>query len=225
LIGAVAASGIVLTAFAEILITFLPDGNSSPESVIEWFSFFRSNRFLALRNLGLLNIVMTLMGIPIYLALFGAHRKVDEGLAALALLLAVMGTSVFLATNRAFPMLDLSAQYLAAASGAERAALESAGLAMLAVGRSHSPGTFPGFFLSGVAGIIMSAVMLRGKIFGKVAAYFGLAGSSFLLIFDSVVSFAPAFFNALIPFAMAGGLLIMGWYILVAKRLFQGWAE
>ncbi len=116
---------------------------------------------------------MTTLGIPVFFALFGAHRRVNVTYAALAMVISFIGVAVFLATNRAFSMLDLSSQYLAATSDAQRAVLAAAGKAMLSVGQSHTPGTFLGFFLSEVAGMIISIVMLRGKVFNKVTAYVG----------------------------------------------------
>jgi hypothetical protein len=92
---------------------------------------------------------------------------------------------------------------------------------MLAVGKSHSPGTWLGFFLSEVAGVIISVVMLKGKIFSEATAYVGMVGFSCLLVFDIVSSFALALADAAIVLAMMGGLLSMAWYILLARRLFQ----
>jgi hypothetical protein len=99
--------------------------------------------------------------------------------------------------------------------------LAAAGQAMLSVGQSHSPGTFLGFFLSEIAGLAMSVVMLRGKIFGKATAFAGILGFAFFCIFEICSSFVPALFDVAMVFAMGGGLLSMAWYVLIARRLFQ----
>ena len=220
-ISGVAAMLIVLTALFEIIITFLPGGYVSSETVSDWFTLFQSNWFLGLRNLGLLNIVMTTLGIPMFFALYTAHRNVDQPSAALALILSYIGVAVFYATNRAFPMLDLSNQYASATTDAQRTILLAAGQAMLSVGESHTPGTFIGFFLSEAAGIIISIVMLRGRIFSKSASLVGILGFSLLMIFEICSSFIPTLSNVVLIFAMCGGLLSMAWYILIARRLFQ----
>src|SRR5512147_1685959 len=85
-LGGAAALGIVLTALIEILITFLPGGYTTSETVIDWFRLFQENWFLGLRNLGLLNIIMTALGIPMFFALYTAHRKVNQPYAALAMI-------------------------------------------------------------------------------------------------------------------------------------------
>ncbi|HEX6271263.1 MAG TPA: DUF4386 family protein [Anaerolineales bacterium] len=220
-IGGAAALLVVLTALFEIIITFLPGGYASAETVNDWFALFQNNWFLGLRNLGLLNIIMTALGIPMFFALYAAHRNVYQQYAALAMIISFIGVAVFYATNRAFPMLDLSNQYASATTDAQRAVLSAAGQAMLSIGESHTPGTFIGFFLSEIAGILISFVMLRSKVFSKLNAYFGILGFSLLLIFEVCSSFVPTLSNVVLIFAMSGGLLSMAWYILIARRLFQ----
>ncbi len=220
-IGGAAALLIVLTALIEIIITFLPGGYASSETVSDWFTLFHNTPFLGLRNLGLLNIVMTMLGIPMFFVLYAAHRNVSQPFAALAMIISFIGVAVFYATNRAFPMLDLSNQYASATTDAQRVTLLAAGQAMLSVGQSHTPGTFLGFFLSEVAGILISIVMLRSKIFSKPNAYFGIVGFSLLLIFEICSSFVPTLSHVVLILAMSGGPLSMMWYILIARRLFQ----
>ena len=219
-VGGAAALLAVLTGLVEIIITFLPGGNASPETVLDWFTLFQNNWFLGLRNLGLLNIVLTALAIPIFLALYAAHRQANNASAVLAVIISLIGVAVFFATNRAFPMLDLSSQYAAATTDAQRSLVAAAGQAMLSVGKSHTPGTFMGFFLSEVAGIAISSVMLRSKVFSKATAYAGILGFGLLLVFEVCSSFAPGLDMAMI-FAMGGGLLVMAWYILIACRLLQ----
>jgi hypothetical protein len=220
-LGSLAALLIVLTALLEIVITFLPGGYASADTVSDWFTLLQNNWFLGLRNLGLLNIVMTFLGIPMFLALYTSLRNVEQPFPALALILSLIGVAVFYSTNRAFSMLDLSHQYASATTEAQKTVLLAAGQAMLSVGESHTPGTFIGFFFSELAGILISVVMLRSRIFNQAAAYFGMIGFSLLLVFDICASFLPALSDSALIFAMVGGLLSMAWYVLIARRLFQ----
>jgi hypothetical protein len=221
-IGGMAAIGAVLVGLLEIVITFLPGGNVPRETVLDWFKLFQENGFMGLRNLGLLNILLNLLAILIFFALYAAHRQSqDQPYATLAALIALLGISVFYATNRAFPMLALSHQYAAATTDAQRAVIEAAGQAMLSVGQSHTPGTFLGFFLIEAAGVMMSVVMLRSKIFSQASAYAGMLGFGMLAIFEFFSSFVSGLSNVTMTLAMFGGLLSMAWYILIARRLFQ----
>lgn len=220
-LGAAAALLTVLTALIEILITFLPGGYNSAETVKDWFALLQSNPFLGLRNLGLINILLTALGVPLVFSIYAVHRKTDHALAALAMIISFIGVAVFYATNRAFPMLNLSAQYAAATTDGQKAMLEAAGQAMLSVGQSHTPGTFLAFFFAEVAGILLSVLMLRGKLFGLVTSLAGLIGYGFLLIYEVLVSFVPSSHNAALLLAMVGGLSNILWSLLVAIRLFQ----
>ncbi len=222
-LGAVAALLSVLFAVLEILITFIPGGERvSPEllTVPIWFERLQTNPLLELRNLGLVNIFLTTFGLLLSFALFAAQRKVNPGWAGLALVISAIGGAVFFATNRCFSMLALSNRY-AAATETQRAALVAAGEAMLAVGESHTPGTFLAFSLGLVASLLMAWVMLRGEVFSRAAAYVGLVAFGFLLVFEILSDFVPALFEAAMIFAMIGGIASMVWYIMVARRLFQ----
>ena len=220
-VGGVAAIIVVLVGLIELIITFFPGGSTPSETVIDWFTLFQNNWFLGLRNLGLLNIIIIVLGIPTFLALYAAHRRVSKAYGALAMIISFVGVAVFLATNRAFPMLELSSQYASATTDVQRSILAAAGQSMLSVGESHTPGTFMGFFLGEVAGITISIVMLRGRIFSKVNAIVGIIGFVLLLIYEICSSFVPTLFNMAIIFAMGGGLLSMAWYIMISRRFFR----
>jgi len=220
-VGGMAALGTVLVGLVEIGITFLPGGNTPYKTVFDWFTLFQNNWFMGLRNLGLLNILFYALDIPIFFALYGAHRKASQTLAALAVIVSFVGVAVFYATNRAFAMLDISNQYALATTEAQRSILAAAGQAMLSVGQSHTPGTFMAFFLSEVARLLISVVMLRDKLFSKANAYVGFVCFTSLLIFEVCTSFVPALQGVPMIFAMLGGILSLVWEILVALKLFH----
>lgn len=223
-IGAIAALLTVLTGLSEILITFLPGGGRiSPETmtVIDWFSLYQANPFMGMRNLGLINIILVALSILVTYALYAAHRETQKSLAPLAIIVAYIGVAIFYATNRAFPMLALSSQYAAAASETQRGIIAAAGQAMLAVGQSHTPGTFLAFFFSEMAGMLISYVMLRGGIFSRASAVIGLVAYACLFIFEICSSFIPALFSQAMIFAMTGGILSLVWDIMIARRLLQ----
>ena len=220
-LGAVTSLLILCTALLEILITFLPGGYASAETVVDWFNLLHDNWFLGLRNLGLLNIVMTALSIPMFFALCMTHWKVNPKYSALSMIISFIGVAVFYATNRAFAMLDLSNQYVAASTEAQRTILEAAGQALLAVGQSHVPGTFLGFCLSEIAGILISIVMLQGGIFSKLNAWVGILGFGMLLVYEICQSFIPGSASFALSFAMIGGSLNLVWYGLIAQRLFK----
>lgn len=220
-IGGIAALLTLAVAFSEIVITFLPGGSTPAGTVFDWFTQLQDNWFMGLRNLGLLNIAMFVLGIPMYFAIYTVHRRANKPFAALAMIFSFIGVAVFFATNRAFSMLDLSGQYAQAATDAQRSTIAAAGQAMLSVGRSHSPGTFIAFFLGELAGILMSVVMLKGRIFSKATALIGMIGFSLLMIYEVCASFLPALSGVAMIFAMLGGILNVAWLILLGRRLLR----
>jgi hypothetical protein len=221
-LGGAAALCAVLVGVIEIAITFLPGGNTSQETILEWFLLLQENPFMGLRNLGLLNIFLNILAIFSYLALYGAHRETPfHAQAALALIISTLGIAVFFATNRAFSMWDLSQQHAATTDVTLRTMIEAAGLSLISVGASHSPGTFLAFSFAESAGVLISFVMLQAKIFPKVAAYAGILGFSILLLFEFMAAFFSGLSQAAMLLAMIGGLLSMLWYILIARHLFQ----
>jgi len=220
-LGAVTSLLILCTALLEILITFLPGGYASAETVVDWFNLLQDNWFLGLRNLGLLNIVMIALGTPMFFALCMTHRKMNPSYSVLAMIISFLGDAVFYATNRAFAMLDLSTQYAAASTVAQRTTLEAAGQALLAVGQSHVPGTFLGFCLGEIAGILISIVMLQGGIFSKLNAWVGILGFGMLLVYEICQSFIPESGSFALIFAMIGGILNLVWYGMIAQRFFK----
>lgn len=204
--------------FAEILLTALPDGERKALSAAQWFALYARNPFMGMRNMGLINIIATTVMLPVFSCLYLLHRKELPALALVALVVSLSGYAVFMADNAAFPMLELSRQY-AQADEAGRASLEAAASALLAKGASHTSGTFPGFFLSELAGILWCVVMIRGSVFGRRIGVVGIVSFASLLAFDILSSFVPsAFMLSMIP-ALSGGVLALVWYGMTGVRL------
>jgi hypothetical protein len=190
-------------------------------SAIDWFHVFHDNWFSGLRNLGILNVFEMTLTVPMFLAFYIAYQDVNKTCAALAMILAVAGTSIYISGNAAVPMFVLSGKYAAAANDAQRSLLAAAGEAILARGEDFTPGAFIGFFLGTLASLTISFVMLRGGIFRKATAYVGIIGISLLTAYSILTTFAPALQDiAMIP-AMIGGPLSTLWSILIARKLFQ----
>jgi hypothetical protein len=223
-LGGITALLAVVIAFAEIGITFLPSGGRTPIdalTVADWFTLFQDNWFMGLRNLGLMNMIGIALLVPTFLAICAAHRRVNPAYAILAAIVNYIGVTIYVANNTAFAMLTLSQQYAAAATDSQRALLLAAGESLLAQGRSHTPGTFLGFFITEIATILICLVMLRGGVFRKATATVGILAYGLFLIFDVLSAFMPAAFEVAMVFAMGGGLLTMAWYILIARELLR----
>ncbi|MEA3458685.1 MAG: hypothetical protein U9R21_08425, partial [Candidatus Thermoplasmatota archaeon] len=98
------------------------------------------------------------------------------------------------------------------------------GQAVLALGAIYQgTGIYVSFLLLAVAGLIISAIMLRSNIFSRVTAYVGILASAFDLAYCIAFAFLPAVDIELVAVCTipAAGLLLMIWHILVGRRLYQ----
>ncbi|MCC6147216.1 MAG: hypothetical protein IT308_06565 [Anaerolineaceae bacterium] len=194
--------------------------DNSTVNVVEWFNLFQTNQFFAFSNLGLINTITLSLGIPIYLALYRVHRREQPAPAALASILFFIGTAVYLSSNTVFSLFALSRQYAVAAE-TQKPLLEATGRALLAQGADLTPGTFMGFFFTQTAGTLITIVMLRGGIFGRWTALTGLAGFSLMSVFFVLAAFVSEKYDTAMVVSLPGGLLLMAYQILLARRFFQ----
>jgi hypothetical protein len=223
-LGAVAA---LIAMGANILDILLGFGGSEmvtygTKSAVEWFAVYQENWFRGVYGLGILNIVYMVAMLPVYFALFGAHFERQAIAAALTTILFVTAISIYVSNNAAIPLLVLSSKYSLATTDLQRNILAAAGEAALSRGEDFTAGSFIGIFLSGLAAICISLVMLRGGIFGKVHAWIGIVGFTFLCLFTIIATFIlPLYEVAFYFLASIGGILALSWFALTARRLFQ----
>lgn len=197
------------------------DLSALPQTAIDRFAQFHENTFLGLYNLDLLNMLVQVILIPAYFALYAAHRNVNKAYSLLALVVFLFGSLIMVANNTALPMLELSSRYYSTAAESQRVLYAAAGESMLAMGAHGSPGIFPGFFIPNIANLIISVVMLKSTIFSKINSWIGITGSILMLLYVILVNFGTGVENMATAFAMPGGLLLMAWMIMFTIRLFK----
>lgn len=223
-IGAAAALTGVLLVLLDIFMSIgLTQGEVTPgtRTAVDWYMLLQNNASYGLRDLGLLNIFNNLLGIPLFLALYLVHRRASSAYATLAVALFLFGGAIYIANNPALPLLVLSGDYAAATTDTQRAVLAAAGEALLARGADFTLGSLTGFLLLSIAQIIISYVMLRGRVFSPTTGYIGIIGFACLLIFTVWTTLLPDWFDVALWLAMPGGLLAMAWNILVARKLLR----
>jgi hypothetical protein len=223
-LGAVAALTAMLANLLDVLLGF---GSTDmvtygSKSATEWFALYNENWFRGVYALGILNIVYMIAMLPVYFALFGAHFERQAVAAALTVGIFLTALSMYISNNAAIPLLVLSDKYSLATTDLQRTTLIAAGEAVLSRGEDFTPGSFIPLFLSGVAAICISVIMLRGGVFGKVNAWIGIIGFTFLSLFTMIATFVPALYSfAFYSLASIGGLLALSWFALTARRFFQ----
>jgi hypothetical protein len=214
---------VIALLLLDIAVSNMLGGDISviPRDAVGRFQQFHGNRLLGLYNHDLLNLIIQIVLLPVYWALYAALRKANRAWAGLALVIFIVGTTVFIMSNAAMPMLDLSSKYAAAATDTDKAMIAVAGEALLARGAHGSPGALLAFALPTFAALIMSFAMSAGKVFSKATSYLGIAGNTLLLVYFVLVTFVPGADKFALGLAMPGGLLVMAWMALFAMRFFR----
>lgn len=212
---------IILTIIDIVIGTILGgDLGSIPQSAISRFSQLNTDPFLGLYYLDFLNLITTLLMIPVFYVLFLLQCSTKNKVLFLSLILFGIGTTLFISNNVALPMLDLSHKYLLA-SASQKSLLAAAGEALLVKGAHGSMGAFMGFSISMTASLLMSFVMIKTKFFGKLTGWFGMFGSILLLIYLILVSFVPGVDSIAMVIAAPGGILSLIWIVLFTFSLLR----
>ncbi len=94
-------------------------------------------------------------------------------------------------------------------------------LALLSRGAHGAMGIFLGVLLSSRGTLLMGLVILTGRIFSRFTGWAGIVGIGLLMIYTIVFTFVPEPGPAMMVFAVSGGILMIIWNVLIARKLFQ----
>jgi len=208
-IGAVAAIAVValIPVQAAVFIAW-----PTPSTVDTVFSLFTGSALAGLLAFDLLLMVSWILSAAMFLGLYAALRHERGALIAVAVLAELVALAVYFSSNTAFSLLGLSQQHAIATTDAQRSLLLSAGQAMLAL--YTGTGFVVSYLLSGVAALLAAVAMLRSSIFGRAAAYVGVA--------YALLQFLPPTAGAAGMAASLVSLLPMvAWLILIARSLLR----
>ncbi len=217
-LGGVAALVVVVLTLGEVVGHVL---HPLPDTIEDWYRLFQTSPMIGHLDFWGLEVLMYAMFALVFLALYAALRDTGRTQVTIATALAFLGIGVFLATNNPFTMMSLSRQYASATTDVERSTLLAAGRAVLAItGQRAVAGFNLGLFLVSVAGLIVSAVMLRSSTFGGATAYVGMA-AHVLSLADYVRQAATTSPVLALLVILPGALALMVWYAMVGRRLIQ----
>ena len=181
-----------------------------PTTVLDYFTIFQTNVLLGLLDLDVLLILDQLLIVAVLLGLYVVLRQTSESVMLIATVAGVIGALLFIVSREAtLSMLWLSQRYAAAASESDRAALVAAGQTLLTTynGTAFSVG----YFLSGLAMLLVSAVMLRSSVFSRLTGATGLAAG--------VTGLVPASFGTLgFVLSFVSLLPLVVWLVLIGRR-------
>lgn len=203
-------------------------GQTPPNTVVGWFTLLQNNPLLGLSFLNVFDLInYALVGV-MFVALYAALRQTSKRYMATATVLGLVGIIVYFVSNQALPMLSLSNQYATTTTEAQKATLLTAGETLLSNGYNPnaaypSIGIYLSLLLLAVAGLIISAIMLKSKTFGKATVYVGIAACTLDLVYLAGLTFVPAaYINLLAASCIAtAGFLLMVWHLLIGLKLYK----
>jgi len=197
------------------------DLTALPRTAAERLAELAARPLLGLYHLDLLNLLLTLLTVPVYVALFAALRQERPGAALLALVLYALGAAVFVSSSAALPMLGLAGRRAATTDPLVQQRLIAAGEALLIRGEHGGYGMLPGSVLQCLANLAVSVAQLRAAAFRKWVGVIGISGSGLLVVYLLLMALVPAAHTVAVALAAPGGLLILAWTLAVAVRLLR----
>lgn len=205
----------VLTILA-IVIYFIWPYKPGLTSPLDIFTTIQNDKLAGLMSLDFFMVVITVITIPFFLALYVALKKVNESYALIAVAFGMISCLLALVIRPIAEMFYLSGQYAAATTDAARSQYLAAGEAL---GTLFNGTAWMLYFITfGVDALISSLLMLRAKAFSRTTAYMGIFMNIGLLsIFAAVPGFAPIATLINLVTTIVGTI----WNVLVARTFFQ----
>ena len=214
-VGAAAAVTAVATTLVQVVAFVLwppPDFAPTPEATARIFADARLNpalTFVRLDGLMLIDYVALLL---VFVALFFALRSESPSLAVIGTVLGLVAATLYLTANPAPALLILAHQWALASTDAARTSILGAGVGVLA--NFQGAGFLVHYVMMGIAGIVISAAMLRSTVFSRATGIFGVLQGAMMLV--------PSTFGTLGVVLALGSLVpFVVWFSLVATRLMK----
>jgi hypothetical protein len=152
-----------------------------PTTIADWFTFLQTNRVAAVINLDLVLLLDQILFVPIILALYVTLRRDNPPLILLGTVGTLLGGVLLLVSREAtFTLPMLSDRYAVATTDTERLVMLAAGQTLLSTFNGTAFST--GYALIGLAGLLVTGVMLRGHVFNRATAYCGIATYAFGIV-------------------------------------------
>ena len=200
---------------------------AAPNTSAGWFSLLQTNSLLGIISLNFFDIIdYALVGI-MFVALYVALRKTSKIYAGIAASLCLIGIAVYVVSDTSFEMASLSGQYASASTVVQKSTLLISAQTVLAKGVPgagyQGAGGLVSLFLIAVAGLLVSSLMLRSKIFNGITGYIGILAGTLDFAYLIGLKFLPAssFILWSSGFVGGAGLLLMIWHLLIGLKLLQ----
>jgi len=201
----------VAITVAQIILGIMwppPDFAPTSGSATSILEMAQADPILTFVKLDGLMIIDYLLLVVVFVSLAAALRNTNRSLVALGTTFALVASTLYFAVNPALTMFVLAGQYRAAADDG----IVQAAQTVLA--NFQGTAFLVHYIVMGVAGMLVSAAMLRGEVFSRTTGVAGLLQGSMMLI--------PVTFGTIgLIFAVGSLVPFMVWFVLISRQLWK----
>lgn len=178
------------------------------------YAVFAQNWFRGLESLDLLLVLDAVFNLVAFLAVGIALWGTNRSAVLIALALQVAGTAAYFGANTGFEILDLATQYAATTDEVLRSQLLAAARFALANFQGTAFSVY--YVLGGVVMLLVSRVMLQGRVFGRLTGWLGVVAGVVMLVPP-----IPATGQLGVILSLASLVPLIVWLVLVGLRLWR----
>jgi hypothetical protein len=151
-----------------------------PTNIVDWFTLFNNNWIIGLISFDFLYMLSMIASIFLYVALFFALYEKQTVLSLFALLIGLIGLTIYFPSNTSIEMLSLSKQFLNASTEYEKRIFIASGQTFCAIWKGTSYSVY--YVLNGIALILFFLAMVKQNKFRKSTAYVGLSSGLLMTV-------------------------------------------
>ncbi len=149
-----------------------------PINIEDWIALFNTNWVIGLISFDFLYMLSMIAAIFLYIALFFALFDGHKALSLLAIIIGLIGLSIYFPSNTSIEMLSISKQYFNASSEHARELYVASGQTLFSIWKGTSYSVY--YVLNGIALILFFLAMIKDSKFRNSTSYIGLT-SGFLM--------------------------------------------
>ncbi|MCF7857985.1 MAG: hypothetical protein K9N07_01470 [Candidatus Cloacimonetes bacterium] len=178
-----------------------------PTNIVDWFALFNTNWVIGLISFDFLYMLSMIASIFLYIALFFALFDGHKALSLFAIIIGLIGLTIYFPSNTSIEMLSISKQYFSASSEHAKGLYIASGQTLDSIWKGTSYSVY--YVLNGIALILFFLAMIKDNKFRKSTSYIGLT-SGFLMTIPStagIIGMSMALLS-LIPWSIFSILVI-----------------
>jgi hypothetical protein len=151
-----------------------------PTEIHDWFLLFNENWFIGLVSFDFLYLLSMIASVFLYVAFFYALKDINRALCVFAIVLGLIGLTIYFPTNTSIEMLSISKQYMNANTEADKAIFIASGQTLHSIWKGTSYAVY--YVLNGIALTLFFITMRKSPNFKKSTAYVGLSSGLLMLV-------------------------------------------